>query len=286
MYSIEGKLLFRETAQGSHNYIYLGDRLVAKEGTGVKAPSQVTRSHYRDFGQPVETPKDDVGYTGHKFDADLGLSYMQARYYDPVIGRFYSNDPVDAVSHLSNEEGIKGFNRYSYAVNNPYKYVDPDGREIVALPKYQKQVEGMINSLSSTQFKFDSNNKLQAVPNSQNSSGSKYYASRISDGISSKKTIGIAVEQKIGSVDIDKHKGGGATFDGNTGDQVVVVSGNSNTYQNGFKNSPEETLAHELVGHAIPSVAGGDSGNAVDNTNKIRTEVGLPLRPKEPNHVE
>jgi len=55
---------------------------------------------------------------------------MQARYYDPVIGRFYSNDPVDAVSHLSNEEGIKGFNRYSYAVNNPYKYIDPDGKAV------------------------------------------------------------------------------------------------------------------------------------------------------------
>jgi hypothetical protein len=58
---------------------------------------------------------------------------MQARYYDPVIGRFYSNDPVDAVAHLSNEEGIRGFNRYSYAVNNPYKYTDPDGRCITGI---------------------------------------------------------------------------------------------------------------------------------------------------------
>lgn len=58
---------------------------------------------------------------------------MQARYYDPVIGRFYSNDPVDAVSHLSNAEGIMGFNRYSYALNNPYKYTDPDGRCITGI---------------------------------------------------------------------------------------------------------------------------------------------------------
>jgi hypothetical protein len=58
---------------------------------------------------------------------------MQARYYDPIIGRFYSNDPVDAVSHLSNEEGIRGFNRYSYSVNNPYKYTDPDGRCITGI---------------------------------------------------------------------------------------------------------------------------------------------------------
>jgi uncharacterized protein RhaS with RHS repeats len=47
---------------------------------------------------------------------------MQARYYDPVIGRFYSNDPVG----FSN---VHNFNRYAYANNNPYRYVDPDGRE-------------------------------------------------------------------------------------------------------------------------------------------------------------
>jgi uncharacterized protein RhaS with RHS repeats len=47
---------------------------------------------------------------------------MQARYYDPVIGRFYSNDPVGF-------KGIHSFNRYAYANNNPYRYVDPDGRE-------------------------------------------------------------------------------------------------------------------------------------------------------------
>ncbi|WDE10482.1 polymorphic toxin-type HINT domain-containing protein [Thalassomonas haliotis] len=46
---------------------------------------------------------------------------MQARYYDPVIGRFYSNDPVGA-------SNVHNFNRYAYANNNPYRYVDPDGR--------------------------------------------------------------------------------------------------------------------------------------------------------------
>lgn len=51
---------------------------------------------------------------------------MQARYYDPVIGRFYSNDPVGTMGHLSGGN-IQGFNRYAYANNNPYKYVDPDG---------------------------------------------------------------------------------------------------------------------------------------------------------------
>lgn len=52
---------------------------------------------------------------------------MQARYYDPMIGRFYSNDPVGTMGHLSSGN-TQGFNRYAYANNNPYKYVDPDGK--------------------------------------------------------------------------------------------------------------------------------------------------------------
>ena len=128
-------LLYREKGDkisgSGTNYIYLGKKLIAKYGDVTPQTLNESRQHARPFGESIEAPKDDVGYTGHKFDTDLGLSYMQARYYDPVIGRFYSNDPVDAVSHLSNEEGIKGFNRYSYAVNNPYKYTDPDGKTIL-----------------------------------------------------------------------------------------------------------------------------------------------------------
>ncbi|WP_249118577.1 RHS repeat-associated core domain-containing protein [Pseudoalteromonas sp. NEC-BIFX-2020_015] len=51
---------------------------------------------------------------------------MQARYYDPVIGHFYSNDPVGFTN-------IHTFNRYAYANNNPYKYIDPDGMEVRAV---------------------------------------------------------------------------------------------------------------------------------------------------------
>lgn len=47
---------------------------------------------------------------------------MQARYYDPVIGRFYSNDPLGF-------RDTHSFNRYAYANNNPYKFIDPDGKD-------------------------------------------------------------------------------------------------------------------------------------------------------------
>ena len=58
---------------------------------------------------------------------------MQARYYDPVIGRFYSNDPVDAATFI-NQGNVQGFNRYTYANNNnPYKYTDPTGENPFAI---------------------------------------------------------------------------------------------------------------------------------------------------------
>ena len=56
---------------------------------------------------------------------------MQARYYDPVIGRFYSNDPVDMVEAMRRGSPVHGFNRYAYAQNNPYKYKDPNGEWII-----------------------------------------------------------------------------------------------------------------------------------------------------------
>jgi len=131
MYNQSGKLMYRETEQGGINYYFLGSKLIAKEGTGVvlaknKKPEDNTSSvmNYKPFGESIDEASDAVGYTGHKFDKDLGLNYMQARYYDPVIGRFYSNDPVGF-----NPNNIHSFGRYTYGNNNPYRYTDPDGRE-------------------------------------------------------------------------------------------------------------------------------------------------------------
>jgi RHS repeat-associated protein len=72
------------------------------------------------------------GYTGHVSDRETGLTYMQQRYYDPVAGRFLSVDPV-----VTNASNGSFFNRYVYGNNNPYKFIDPDGRS--AVTKFVKQ---------------------------------------------------------------------------------------------------------------------------------------------------
>jgi RHS repeat-associated protein len=79
---------------------------------------------YRPYGaQALGTPPQGPGYTGHVNDADTGLVYMQARYYDPLVGRFLTVDPVGPTA--GNEFD---FNRYAYVYNNPINNVDPDGR--------------------------------------------------------------------------------------------------------------------------------------------------------------
>jgi len=60
------------------------------------------------------------GYTGHEMDASTGLINMNARLYDPVLGRFLSADTI-----VPSAGNMQGFNRYSYALNNPLTYIDP-----------------------------------------------------------------------------------------------------------------------------------------------------------------
>ncbi|MCD4751049.1 MAG: RHS repeat-associated core domain-containing protein, partial [Thermoanaerobaculales bacterium] len=64
-------------------------------------------------------------FTGHERDLGEGsseLDYMHARYYSPYLARFLSVDPVGGSVGSSQSQ-----NRYSYVMNNPLKYTDPDG---------------------------------------------------------------------------------------------------------------------------------------------------------------
>jgi RHS repeat-associated protein len=115
--------LFNQHAIADVVYVHndaLGSPIMESDANGAIIPG--SHSHYKPFGETLEASKDDVGYTGHLNDSDLGLTYMQARYYDPVIGRFYSNDPVGFTGDITT------FNRYSYVGNNPYTYTDPNGK--------------------------------------------------------------------------------------------------------------------------------------------------------------
>ena len=191
---------------------------------------------------------------------------------------------------------------YTYSHSSPVTYVDPDGNEIVSQnPKNNAKLLLYINSLTSATFVFDKENKLQLSKTDSAKGGSRFYANRLIQAINSKETITIAVTNELGSVKktdpktgkvmvervtIDGVGGGGVTLSSKFdvhGPQVVGISGHtskpvSDVSGKPMKLSPSEVLMHELVGHAIPHVVGGGTGNAIQNENIVRQELNKPLR--------
>ncbi|MDG9671097.1 RHS domain-containing protein [Hahella sp. CR1] len=86
------------------------------------------RENYAPYGQKIDNPKEaydtHIGYTGKPDEGKTGLTYMNARYYDPLVGRFMGVDPVGPLTG-----GREHINRYGYAYNNPYRYIDPTGMQ-------------------------------------------------------------------------------------------------------------------------------------------------------------
>jgi RHS repeat-associated protein len=100
---------------------HLGSAVAGTNSAG----TVVWRESEQPFGEDWTTAAandNQAGYTGHIEDAATGLTYMQARYYDPVIGRFLSIDPAPFTPARPDM-----FNRYAYAVNDPVNMWDPDG---------------------------------------------------------------------------------------------------------------------------------------------------------------
>lgn len=80
---------------------------------------------YKPYGsQALGSPKAGPGYTGHVNDPDTGFVYMQARYYDPVAGRFLSRDPIAKAM-----KDVFSINDYLYVNGNPIRLVDIDGKQ-------------------------------------------------------------------------------------------------------------------------------------------------------------
>jgi RHS repeat-associated protein len=93
-----------------------------------EAGQVVSRHDYLPFGEEwnPQAFRDARLFTGKERDPETGMDYFGARYYRAEIGRFTTVDPVTPwQSAVANPQL---WNRYAYALNNPLRYVDPDGR--------------------------------------------------------------------------------------------------------------------------------------------------------------
>jgi RHS repeat-associated protein len=88
-------------------------------------PVNNTTARYLPYGGYRTTPTADLtemGYTGHHENREIGLTYMNARFYVVGIGRFASADTI-----IPGQNNPQAYNRYSYVLGNPINLVDPSG---------------------------------------------------------------------------------------------------------------------------------------------------------------
>jgi len=94
--------------------------------------SVANHRQYDSFGNLVNESHDTIdhlfGFTGREYDFETGLAYYRARYYDPAVGRFLSEDPLGF--------GAGDTNLSRYVSNSPLDSTDPSGR--VPSPVYER----------------------------------------------------------------------------------------------------------------------------------------------------
>ena len=103
------------------NYTYAHDSLQSVVGLTGHEGRTIQTTAYAPFGGERETAGASCSvlrYTGREQDAETGLYYYRARYFDPELGRFITEDPIRLQG---------GINYYVYVNNNPINFNDPEG---------------------------------------------------------------------------------------------------------------------------------------------------------------
>ena len=164
-YNTKSQRVRKQTTLANVDYVYLGDQLIAENdrtnnvitnyvygngkryaqikysGTTVTTTfihtdylgsirrmsnaggTNIWKRDYFPFGgeRVAFGSENDFMFTGKERDAEVGLDYSWHRYYDWEQGRFIQVDPLWLT--------FPSYSPYNYALNNPLKYVDPDGKQ-------------------------------------------------------------------------------------------------------------------------------------------------------------
>ena len=155
---------------------HLGSPIATTDADG----QQLWRESYTPYGEKWQSDgdnDDNVSFTGHIHDTKSNLTgvffacenyTVQARFYDPTIGRFLSIDPVGFLD----TGDPRYFNRYAYTANDPVNLIDPTGETIEVL--YHEVALG--NDHASIRFTPDDQDAYASNPDFQNTdeNGNRY----------------------------------------------------------------------------------------------------------------
>jgi RHS repeat-associated protein len=121
-----GKRIARRDSTNAVNY-YFSDHLGTARIVANSSGSVLDDSDFYPFGgeRVITSSSGNIyRFTGKERDSESGLDNFGARHNSPNLGRFMSVDP----SRIINKSNPQSWNRYNYALNNPLRFVDADGK--------------------------------------------------------------------------------------------------------------------------------------------------------------
>ncbi|MBA1446330.1 MAG: hypothetical protein M3H12_07710 [Chromatiales bacterium] len=207
------------------------------------------------------------GYTGHEQIDNIGLIHMNARLYDPEIGRFLSAD-----SYIQEPGLSQNFNRYIYVMNNPLKYNDPSGHFINFIigaiimivsqfidNPYIRMI-GMVVGMAMMGGAFFGEGLFTAAAGGSGASGSFVVATgnATANGIIAGALNGAAIGAVVGGATTGTLKGAlkGAVFGGMMAASATAIG--SGALGPLFENQEMASLAHGVTQGVISELRGGD----------------------------
>ncbi|MCJ8291346.1 MAG: RHS repeat-associated core domain-containing protein [Flavobacteriales bacterium] len=258
--------------------------------------------------------------TQHERDQEIGLDYRGARYYDSEVSRFLSLDPkardYPSLSNyiyvadnpiafidpdgkkfvIPNEEQreqvlgmLNTYSQHTYTTNDKGEiYVSEWNTNENGSEYFSDRFQQAMNSSNTTEIIIHEQDELP-LPWTRNGWLTRGILPKVEKPYGSNETGYISLKSQGEGLTVIGRKNGGAK------NNLVYISGESyyTFYQDEDGNisggglaSAAEILLHELIGHAIPAMIGSDTGNAIENENKVWKEVHTTIRWVDPSHKE
>ena len=204
-------------------------------------------------------------YRGYYYDVDMGMYYLQSRYYNPQWGRFLNAD--GQIADIGGE--ILGYNQFSYCFNDPINMDDKDGNwpqklndavKWVAKNVVRPVVKKIQNTLSTVDLTYSTGINVSGTPS----------------GVIFNGQIGVSMDTK-GNIAIQSSGGGGFT-----GGTPAISFSSYKSMTNAPSINELNGLGYQVGGSAIilvdnvPVAVGGDF-NIIPDLERNRTYYGATV---------